>query len=258
MYQLPLFPVKHLATFFAASLLLNVATASAQKTFSVGVRGGLNRASTTLADASSFTGINAYNRTADKDAIYAGQVGLVLEAAFGKFAVQPALVFSQKGEKFNTDVYFNGVGGGLSARSTTTNRYNWLELPVNFVYTLHGEHGLQFFAGPYVAMGIGGRQTGTSYFSSPNAFYIPYEFDNQINYHSDTNNRRFDAGMNFGLGYRQGPVQVQAGFGLGFINLHRNIPSIDPGFSPSTLYNFYNDAAYNRVAQLTGTYFFAL
>lgn len=250
--------MKHLPTFFAASLLLNVATASAQKTFSVGVRGGLNRASTTLADASSFTGINAYNRTANKDAIYAGQLGLVLEAAFGKFAVQPALVFSQKGEKFNTDVYFNGVGVGLSARSTSTNRYNWLELPVNFVYTLHGDYGLQFLAGPYVAMAVGGRQTGTSYFSSPNAFYVPYEFDNQINYNSYTNNQRFDAGMNFGLGYRQGPVQVQAGFGIGFVNLHRSIPSIDPGFSPSTLYNFYNDAAYNRVAQLTGTYFFAL
>lgn len=182
----------------------------------------------------------------------------MLEAAFGKFAVQPALVFSQKGEKFNTNVYFSAIGGGFAASSNSTNRYNWLELPVNFVYTLHGDHGLQLFAGPYVAMGIGGRQTGTSYFAAPNVSYAPYEFDNQITYGSDTSNRRFDAGVNFGLGYRQGPVQVQAGFGLGFVNLRRDIPSIDPGFSPLTAYNFYTDAAYNRVVQLTGTYFFSL
>lgn len=241
-----------------ASFSLFAFSASSQAAFRVGVRGGLNRATTTVDPASSASGLNTYNRTAAKNAIYAWQAGLVLEATLGKLAVQPALVFSQKGEEFATDVYFNGVDGGFSARSHSTNRYNWLELPVNFVYTLHGDHGLQLFAGPYVAMGVGGRQTGTSYFSSPNAFHRPYDFDNQIKYSPDTNNRRFDAGVNFGLGYRQGPVQVQAGLGLGFVNLHRAIPATDPVFSPSTLYNFYNDAAYNRVAQLTGTYFFAL
>lgn len=235
-------------------LLLSTTSASAQNTFRLGVRGGLNRASTTVDPASNSVGPNSYNRTADKTAMHAWQAGLVLEAAFGKFAVQPALLFSQKGEKFDTYV----SGGGLSAKTGSTNRYNWLELPINFVYTLHGDHGLQLFAGPYVAMGVGGRQTGTSYFASPNAFYMPYEFDNQITYGSDTNNRRFEAGVNFGLGYRQGPVQIQAGFGLGFVNLHRPIPTIAPGYSPMTIYNFYNDDAYNRVAQLTGTYFFAL
>jgi hypothetical protein len=241
-----------------SALLLNTAIASAQTTFRFGVRGGLNRALTTVDPASSASGINTYNRTADKTAIYAWQAGLIAEAALGKFAIQPALLFSQKGEEFNTAVFFNGAGGGLSARTNSTNRYNWLELPINFVYTLQGDHGLQLFAGPYVAMAVGGRQTGTSYFSSPNAFYIPYSFENQVTYRPETNNRRFDAGVNFGLGYRQGPVQIQGGFGIGFVNLHREIASIDPGFSPITLYNFNNDAAYNRVAQLTGTYFFAL
>jgi hypothetical protein len=250
--------MKRLTTHLFAALLFSAAAASAQTTFQLGVRGGLNRALTTVDAASSATGLNTYEHSADKAAIYAWQAGLVLEAAFGKFAVQPALIFSQKGERFNTNVYYNGLGGGFAARSSTTNRYNWLELPINFVYTLHGDHGLQLFAGPYVAMGVGGRQTGTSYFAAPNIHYAPYEFDNKVTYGPNTSNRRFDAGVNFGLGYRQGPVQVQASFGLGFVNLHRDIPNIDPGFSPLTAYNFYNDAAYNRVAQLTGTYFFAL
>ena len=249
---------KLLPTFLAIALALSAATAAAQTTFKLGVRGGTNRALTTVAPAGSATGLNTYDRSADKSAIYAWQAGLVLEAAFGKFAVQPALVFSQKGEKFTTDVYFNALGGGFAASSSSTNRYNWLELPINFVYTLHGDHGLQVFAGPYVAMGVGGRQTGTNYFAAPNISYAPYEFNNQVTYGAGTNNRRFDAGINFGLGYRQGPVQVQAGFGLGFVNLHRETPGFDPGFSPLTAYNFYNDAAYNRVLQLTGTYFFSL
>lgn len=250
--------MKRLATPLLAALLFGAATASAQTTFRLGVRGGLNRALTTVAPSSSATGLNTYERSADKAAIYAWQAGLVLEAAFGNFAVQPALVFSQKGERFNTKVYYNGLGGGFAAQSSSTNRYNWLELPINFVYTLHGDHGLQLFAGPYVTVGVGGRQTGTNYFAAPNISYAPYEFDNKISYDPNSSNRRFDAGVNFGLGYRQGPVQVQASFGLGVVNLHRGIPSVDPGFSPATLYNFYNDAAYNRVAQLTGTYFFAL
>jgi hypothetical protein len=240
------------------ALLFSLTTASAQTTFKLGVRGGLNRALTTVAPGSSATGLNTYERSADKSAIYAWQAGLVLEAAFGKFAVQPALLFSQKGEKFDTGVYYNGIGGGFAASSISTNHYNWLELPVNFVYTLHGDHGLQLFAGPYVAMGVGGRQKGTNYFSAPNIRYAPYGYDNQVTYGPDTSNRRFDAGVNFGLGYRQGPVQVQASFGLGLVNLHRNIRSIDPGFYPPTAYNFYGDAAYNRVAQLTGTYFLSL
>lgn len=250
--------MKRLPILLLAVLALSGATAAAQTTFKLGVRGGANRALTTVAPGSSATGLNTYERSADKGAIYAWQAGLVLEAAFGKFAVQPALVFSQKGEKFTTGVYFNAIGGGFAASSNSTNRYNWLELPVNFVYTLHGDHGLQLFAGPYVAMGVGGRQTGTSSFAAPNISYAPYEFDDRVTYGTATNNRRFDAGVNFGLGYRQGPVQVQAGFGLGFVNLHRETPSFDPSFSALTSYNFYNDAAYNRVAQLTGTYFFAL
>ena len=250
--------MKRFSTPLLAALVLSTATATAQTTFKLGVRGGANRALTTVAPGSNLSGPNTYERSADKNAIYAWQAGLVLDAAWGNFAVQPALVFSQKGEKFNTSVFYNGGGGGFAASISSTNRYNWLELPVNFVYTLHGDHGLQVFAGPYVAMGVGGRQTGTSYLAAPNISYAPYEFDRRVTYDTDANNLRFDAGLNFGLGYRQGPVQVQAGFGLGLVNLHRDISNIDPGFSPFTAYNFYNDAAYNRVAQLTGTYFFSL
>ena len=248
--------MKRLATpLMLAALLCGAAPASAQTTFRLGVRGGANRALTTVAPINLLDGGPYY--TADKSAIYSWQAGLVLEARFHKFAFQPALLFSQKGDKLATNASIGGVNGVTALQTTSINRYNWLELPLNVVYTLHGDHGLQFFAGPYVALGVGGHQSGTSYLSAPNIFSVPYEFNNRITYSSSTNNRRFDAGVNFGIGYRQGPLQVQAGFGLGLVNLHREVPTIDPGFFLFS-HNFNADAAHNRVAQLTGTYFFSL
>lgn len=230
--------------------LLSAATVSAQPTCRLGVRGGLNRATSTV-DAASTSASSQYYYSASKSAIYAWQVGAVLEVAFRHFALQPALLFSQKGEQFEATTYISGVAGVSGATSSTVNRYNWLELPINVIYTVHG---FQVFAGPYVALGVGGRQTGTISGFSPFIRYALQSIDEQVAYGPATNNRRLDAGVNFGLGYRQGPLQVQLGYGLGFRNLHQS--------NPRQLYDyghdFNQDAAYNRMAQLTGTYFFEL
>lgn len=252
--------MKQLATpLLLAALAGGTAPASAQTTFRLGVRGGANRALTTVASPNYMNGGAYYS--ADKSALYGWQASLVLEANFNKFAFQPAILFSQKGEKLSAYTSLSGINGTNTLQTTSTNCYNWLELPLNAVYTLHGDHGLQIFAGPYVALAIGGQQKGTSisYTSIGVAGgYRTTDFDDKISYGSNTNNRRLDVGFNFGLGYRQGPVQVQLGYGLGLRDLHRtDSPSIDSGFSPFS-HNFNADAAYNRVAQLTGTYFFAL
>ena len=167
--------------------------------------------------------------------------------------MQPALIFSQKGEQFDATTSINGFAGVSSAEISTVNRFNWLELPVNVVYTLHG---FQMYAGPYVAMAVGGRERGTLLQASPTAFYVPYEFDGNIPYGPDTENRRLDAGFNFGLGYRKGPLQVQLGYGLGLRNLHQQ-PETNGLIMeyPQWSHNFNTDRAYNRVVQLTGTYF---
>lgn len=65
--------MKRLATPLLAALMFSAVTVSAQTTFRLGVRGGLNRALTTVAPASSATGLNTYDRSADKSAIYAWQ-----------------------------------------------------------------------------------------------------------------------------------------------------------------------------------------
>jgi hypothetical protein len=251
--------VKHLSTLFAAGLLLGTTTASAQTTFHLGVRGGLNRALTTLADASNSASTTT-QFSADKSAIFAWRAGLVLEARFGKLALQPAILFSQKGEKFTTNTTTPGMVWTATTSTTSTNRYNWLEVPVNLVYTSHADHGWQLLAGPYVAVAVGGKQRGTTTTYNPvgiNGYYTA-DFDKQVLYGSQYTNRRLDAGVNFGLGYRQGPWQVQATYSLGLLNLHHPSDAYAIVEYPQYYHEFEADAAYNRVAQLTGTYFFSL
>ena len=219
-------------------MLLSVATASAQPTFKLGVRGGLNQATSTVATASNSSGTYP-GYFATKSALYAWQAGAVLEVSFRHFAMQPALIFSQKDEQLI--IYANGFAGIIQERQLTSCS-NWLELPVNAVYTLHG---FQLFAGPYVALAVGGR-----------AHDRLIDYESKLVYGTGTGNRRFDAGVNVGLGYRQGPLQVQLGYAMGLRNLHQAPSDLIVGFPP--YHDFPTDEAYSRVVQLTGTYFFKL
>ncbi|MDB5267002.1 MAG: hypothetical protein JWP58_42 [Hymenobacter sp.] len=60
--------------------------------------------------------------------------------------------------------------------------------------------------------------------------------------------RRFDAGLNAGIGYRFRALQVQLGYGLGLLNQQ-------PGKAPA--FGTEPTAYRQRVAQLTATYFFS-
>jgi hypothetical protein len=249
-------------TCWPASVLLATASAAAQTkpVFSLGVRGGLNQVITTIDPAVTQAGNQPFSFSTNKSALTSWQAGLVGEARFGKLAFQPALLFSQKGEH----VVFNTILDGIArtySNQESTNRYNWLELPLNMVYTLHGDHGLQLLAGPYLALGVGGHQQGrTTGYYGPAVDIWPGEYENRISYGPGTYNRRLDVGLNFGLGYRLGPVQVQvqASYGLGLRNLHMD-DGIDYLIGGQGFYHKYQaDAAYNRVAQLTGTYFLKL
>ena len=116
-----------LSSLLLAATLLAATSASAQITFRLGLRGGANRAISTLSAAGRSGGDFPFGYSADKSAIYAWQVGVVLEARRGKLAFQPALVFSQKGEKCHTTSYLSGVAGLSYFEVSSTNRYNWLE-----------------------------------------------------------------------------------------------------------------------------------
>ncbi|WP_035566990.1 outer membrane beta-barrel protein [Hymenobacter sp. IS2118] len=233
--------------------LLGAATASAQTTYRLGLRGGPNWATSTVGE-SQLSPSSPYNYSASKSAIYRGQIGAVLEMARGRFALQPALMFSQKGERVESFTSISGFAGVSSSETSATNRSNWLELPVNLVYTLHG---VQLFAGPYVALAVGGRQRGTLLQSSPYARFAPLHYDEKVEYQDEKLSRRLDAGFNAGLGYRRGPLQLQLGYGLGLRKL-QSVPFSMISYSSYYIPTYADEKAYNRVVQLTGTYFLDL
>jgi hypothetical protein len=250
---------------FATGLLLLAASASqAQTTVSFGPRLGANL--TTFSYSGNSTGLDATNYRLGV------QVGGTLNLSFGKVAFQPSLLFSQKGAELKG--YQQEINGGITTKVSATlkPRLNYLELPLHVVYTTGGDHGFQVFAGPYLAVGVGG---GGSYKVSldsndpaiaqfiPNGEYpgsLTVEYGDRQNDNSSAGSgsgfgaptitftaHRFDAGLNAGVGYRVGPVQAQLGYGLGLVNF---VPKDSDG-------NDTGSKAYHRGFQLAATYFFA-
>ncbi|MCB2409153.1 PorT family protein [Hymenobacter lucidus] len=245
-----------------AAFLFTATTASAQTTYRFGVRVGGNLATTTEKGPQQYAVANA-SGTYSKSPVFAGQLGVVMEVARGNVAFQPALVFSQKGTDIDgvTTIVDGTSGYEVRREGHSKARYHWLELPLNVVYTLPGTTGLQLFAGPYAAVGVGGQVKTVidNTTTDPSQGTVPpTRFKAEITYGLDNTpagggglsirefySRRFDAGFNAGVGYRRGPFQVQAGIGLGLVNLY---------YSNAEGYD--EQSGYNRMAQLTGTYFF--
>lgn len=287
-----------------AALLTTGPVAHAQTTISLGLRVGGNLATRSGDDptylpfpagsSGSATTITTTQKDYARKAIVGPQFGAVLDVRFGKLALQPAVLFSQKGAEQTLDATTTSTysyGGSPFSRNTlteklhSTSRANYLEIPVNLVYTTGGDHGFQVFAGPYMAFGMGGRteienqstvttsgnngsyNSSNSYYSYGNTFFLyrdtypggPVTPSNSASSSSatgpatyDANSgtvvaRRFDAGINAGIGYRFRALQVQLGYGLGLVNQQT-------GRAPA--FNTDPTAYHQRVAQLTATYFF--
>lgn len=275
-------------------LALYSAPASAQTTVSLGLRVGGNYATRSGATPAHDVRINSgafgfisQSKTQEytRAGVFAAQFGAVLDVRFGRFALQPAMLLSQKGADQQSDVVITVNEGSSSPTIYTESQHivsrpNYLEIPINLVFTSHGDHGFQVFGGPYAAFGVGGQgQTDVegsvtdrsgvgSYgpYSSGKVTYSGYGF-NVISYRNEypaalgnpftpanpfTANagayiaRRFDAGLNAGIGYRRGPLQVQLAYGLGLINQQ---PGKGRGLTDDL------PAYYQRVTQLTATYF---
>jgi hypothetical protein len=233
--------MKQLLPLVTGALLL-ARTAHAQATFSIGPRVGLN---------SSAVHFPVDYRTSSTSR--AGfEAGLTSNVQFGHFALQPSLLFSQKG---------SGSSGYLVGLDTPVTydeqlRLNYLTLPLNLAFTLGKDgKGLQVFGGPYVSMLLGGhyvRQTheGGGYLGGP-----AYEVEvtgkvKPASIVSDSDNKysqRFDTGLQAGVGYRLGGFLLQANYSLGLRNLATQYRGYDG--------RLYDDPAYyNRSWQVSLSY----
>lgn len=224
-------------------------TAQAQSALSIGPRLGLNMATVTASGDNS--------SEVDPKNIFTPQVGVTLDLNFGgKFSFQPSLLYSQKGFKTEESGTESFGGNTITYSGSTTARINYLELPLNFVFTTGGTQGFQVFAGPYLALGVGGKaeyqfsvKDSQGLLNSSESGSSPVKFANQEPSNSNGNTsyvRQFDAGLNAGMGYRQGPIQVQLAYGLGLGNL---VPLNSDGSDTG-------EKAQNRVLQLSANYFF--
>ncbi len=136
--------------------------------------------------------------------------GIMIDASLGKnFNFQPALNFVQKGYKIKD----NG--------SSETVNFNYLEVPLNFVYSTQKEEGFFIGAGPSIAYGISGmdklKQEG-----------MPDD-NEKIKFGSSADEvKPFDFGANAVVGYRlKGGFIVSGNYNLGLSKINNDDGSGD-------------------------------
>lgn len=143
------------------------------------------------------------------------------------FSFQLGLLLTGKGSK--TEIY--------AGSSTTDNYYKiktnplYLEVPLNFVFKVPfgTDSRLYFGAGPYVAMGIGGKTKGEQRFLG-----ITSNYERDVVFNNDdpatsgqedasvNKLRRFDYGANGVAGFETGKLMIGLNYGLGLAKIGSN------------------------------------
>jgi hypothetical protein len=236
-----------------ASWLLGAGSAQAQVTFRVGPQVGLSSSTAAYtAGAESFT-------LSSRRGLEAGLVGVVQK---GHLALQPTVLFAQRGFDRHQTFYDSGFGGLTDERI----RLNYLTVSLPLAYTQHTDgQGVQVFGGPYAGFLLGGKHELLYQFPmgsdqnqagdvvatdvhtvelGPSSLRLP-----DYNFYS----RRFDLGVQAGLGYRLGGALLQVSYSLGL----RNLGPTELYTIGSTTYSRYDTPYYrNRAVHVSLSYLF--
>ncbi|MBO2007625.1 porin family protein [Hymenobacter negativus] len=221
------------------SLLLTVLSAQAQVSFSIGPRLGLNVSTYHFSESNS----------AFRLKYRAGfEAGVMSSVGFGHWALQPALLYSQKGfmESVSVDIRNSNNIPISSGEFQYSNRLHYLTLPVNVAYTQHADgQGFQVFAGPYLGLLLGGRYestiVGTSATDSGKITPVANDAPDFGNFA-----RRFDVGLQAGVGYRYQALLLQLNYSMGLRDIAARFDFYGGPFG--------NRAYYNRAFQASLSY----
>ena len=243
------------------SLLALAAAAQAQATFSIGPRLGLNLSNAPFKDQS-----HNYSTATRAGA----EAGIIANIGFGHFAVQPALLYSQKGFIVDDTYTLSKNNGSFSQTNTTTlldeYRLNYFTVPLNFVYAQHPDgQGVQVYAGPYFGLLANGQYSYDDRYEYQSAFGTTLAVatnkssgdvgagDYYTTNRTDTKfySRSKDAGLQFGLGYRKGGFLVQAGYSVGLRNMGADFKV---QYGPNDTRIVPGPSYYNRVFQFSLAY----
>ncbi len=162
-------------------------------------------------------------------------LGAAVDIGFGDLiGLQTGLMFSQKGSKVEEDDW------------KTSQSFSYLEIPAHLAIKIKS---FQIYAGPYLSIGIAGKgkwedatESG-DYKLKPSGKVKLADFQDD-----DTPYNRLDLGLNFGVGYKIGPVLINAGYSLGLGNLTPNYD--EEG------YNRDDAKISNRVIVISASFFF--
>ena len=139
------------------------------------------------------------------------------------FSLESGLLLTGHGSKAET--YFNGGNDYVKTKFNPI----YLQAPLNAVVKipLDKGSGLFFNAGPYIAMGVGGKSTSESKFGplmSTSSSSIKFSNDDPFTSQQDDaaydKLKRFDYGLNFGGGIEFKHLILKANYGLGLAKIN--------------------------------------
>ena len=219
----------------ALSLILILSTSALQAQIGFGLLGGVN-----------FQNINGKDVNGDKleNGLLIGfHAGVDVNIPVAPdFCFQPGLLFSVKGAKNN---FFSGEA--KASDFITTTKISYIEVPLNLLYRPKlGEGFILLGFGPYIAFGIGGRETSEL---GSVSYKRDIKFKNTVTNVGDLLTtayyRPFDAGANIFFGYELSLgvfLQLNAQLGLLKINPEYSLASKasykNTGFGLSIGYRF--------------------
>lgn len=174
--------------------------------------------------------------------------GLSINISRNHWALQPSILYSQKGFVLNgQSTQASVLQSGITSSIQLTHAFNYLTVPLNVVYTPKNDgQGVQLFAGGYLSSLLGGKYNsygifqGRSFPGDPPTTTVSQaelpvragaEFLSDGYFYS----KRFDAGLQAGIGYRLGSLLAQVSYSAGLTNLGLAIPR-DPAPVPPRYY----------------------
>lgn len=182
-------------------------------------QGGVNLANITKNNA---------GETSDNNMLTTFNAGLMGRFGISDiFDLETGLLFTGRGSK--TETYFSGDADDNYIKAKFNPYY--IELPLNavvkFPFDTKGEKSFFVNAGPYVAMGVGGKSKIESKFiglTSNSTQSIQFNDDDPSTSEQEdaayNKLKRFDFGANFGAGLDLGSVILKANYGLGLTKIN--------------------------------------
>lgn len=151
-----------------------------------------------------------------------GRFGFGIEYQFNDLvSLQPTLYLSHKGAKYGND-------------NANVKFHEWyLDMPIDVQlrFNIADNTNLTVAAGPYIAYGIFGKTKGTGAF-------LGNEYPGDVDTFGDNRLKRFDAGLNFELGFEFGKFLVGGSYELGLVKPYSDSKCYNSNFSINVGYKF--------------------